>query len=106
MWRCCWPSLKKKHCDTVWIKDKEGNIVQHEGGPLHLHEHDTSIPGLYHFGVYLEGVYYPSVTATPAPHHDHMAAMANPEPASNATVNTAAGELFTRILNITLAVVS
>lgn len=97
--------FEKQHCDTIWIKDQEGNIVKHEGGPLHLHEHDTSIPGLYHFGVYLEGVYYPSVTAAPTPHHDHMAAMTHPEPASDAPAITAAGELFTRILNITLAVV-
>lgn len=98
--------FENQNCDRQWVKDREGNLVSHDGGPLHLHEQDTSIPGLYHFGVYIEGAYYPAVAAQPAPHHDHGATDTGTN--TNDTANQFAnsnGELFTRILNISVAIV-
>ena len=98
----------EKEKNLQFIIDKEGNAVRHEEGSLHIHEKDTNIPGLYHFGVYIEGAYFPGVEAKPAEQHDHSKAtkmtMDSADGMSRfATVN---GEMFTRLLNITVAVVN
>jgi hypothetical protein len=113
----------EKEKNLCFIKDHEGKIVSHDGGPLHLHTHDTTIPGTYHFGVYIEGAYYSGVASTGDAHdhgaHDHAQRSSAPEPPGNPDVDaaetadaehceeceTAAGEQFTRLLNISVAVV-
>jgi len=89
-----------------FVIDKEGQVVSHEGGPLHLHEKETSIPGIYHFGVYIEGAYFPGAAIKPAEHHDHgMAAMDMDTGDDMNDLPTGNAEMFTRILNISVAVV-
>jgi hypothetical protein len=99
---------EKENKDVQFIKDKEGQIVSHEGGPLHIHEQDTNIPGLYHFGIYIEGAYFPGTEAKPDGHHDHGAAAKKKMEAGDDInqVITEKGEMFTRVLNITVAVVN
>jgi hypothetical protein len=96
----------EKDKDLKFVIDKEGKAVSHEGGPLHVHEHDTSVPGLYHFGIYIEGAYFPGTEAKPNGHHDHGAAKMKMNSEKDMDhVTTEKGEMFTRILNITVAVV-
>lgn len=96
----------EKEKDLQFINDREGKVVSHEGGPLHMHEKDTAIPGLYHFGFYIEGAYFPGAAAMPADHHDHTgAAKMEMYGAMGDQMATADGQLFTRILNISVAVV-
>ncbi len=66
--------FEKEKKDLQFVIDKEGKAVSHQGGPLHVHEKDTSIPGLYHFGIYIEGAYFPGIEAKPYGHHDQGAA--------------------------------
>ncbi len=93
--------FEKERKNAVFTKDNQGKLVSHDGGPFHLHMQETGIPGLYHFGVYLEGLYFPKTAAIVNDHHDHQVMhssmdMNNP--------GDEEGELFTRILNITVAV--
>lgn len=99
--------FEREKKDIQFVKDREGNVVSHEGGPLHVHEKDTSIPGLYHFGVYIEGAYFPGAEAKPAAPHTHGATrtMMMDSDDSNSQVTAEQGEVFTRILNISTAVV-
>ena len=97
----------EKDKDLQFVKDKEGKAVSHDGGPLHVHEKDTDIPGLYHFGIYIEGAYFPGTEAKPSGHHhDHGASKLKMNSEKDMDhVTTEKGEMFTRILNITVAVV-
>ncbi len=96
-------AIEKEGRCLAFTKDNQGNLVAHDGGPFHLHEHATNIPGIYHFGVYVEGIYYPGVAASSGGGHDHGAMVANMEmPADNTT--EAEGERYVRILNISVAV--
>jgi hypothetical protein len=86
-------------------------VVQHEGGPLHVHVPAPAIAGPQHLAVYVEGEYLPdAVPMTGSGHgdHDHGAAAASgtampmsmpmPGPA-------AAGERFVRLVNTLVTVV-
>lgn len=95
--------FEKNDCDISFVTDKQGEVVSHDGGPLHQHLHETNIPGLYHFGIYIEGAYYPTVAASSPAHHGH-GNTGDPSHHTDQFAN-AAGEMFTRILNITVAVV-
>ncbi len=44
------------------LRDQEVNVVSHHGGSPHVHVGDTALPGAYHFGLLLEGTYYPGET--------------------------------------------
>jgi hypothetical protein len=98
--------FEKNKKNIQFVKDREGNVVSHEGGPLHLHEPDTNIPGSYHFGLYVEGVYFPGMEAKPSEYRNHNAGaiMNMDSDADTVQAVTVNGELFTRILNITVAV--
>lgn len=95
--------VEKSNRKLSWIKDAEVAVVSH-GGPPHIHVEKTEIAGVHHFGVYVEGTYYPDATgaqAAPGPNHAHaaMPAAAAPPPAG-------AGEFFTRLLNVSVPVAS
>jgi len=95
--------FEKKDCDGAMVSDNEGKLVSHHGGDWHLHVHDTNIPGFCHFGVYIEGAYYPAVSIQQDEHHDHGSSgntVGQPDQFSNAK-----GEMFTRLLNITIGIV-
>lgn len=72
-------------------------MVQHDGGPPHVHVGDTSIAGGYHLGMYVSGRYFPDGTVVPGDEHHHPAMARDP---GNDT-----GEPFTRILTASLGVV-
>lgn len=93
--------FERDNCDTDLVNDREGNLISHHGGPLHLHMKDTNVPGFYHFGVYIEGAYYPSIEQQQGDHNGH--GHTNDKPGENIFTN-ASGEMFTRILNITIGV--
>lgn len=88
--------LEKENKDIQLINDSEGKVVSHDGGSFHMHVKDTEIPGLYHFGVWVEGVYFPDAAAKDAS-DGHHAAETN-------EANLQGGEEFSRLLNITVAV--
>ncbi|HEA22429.1 MAG TPA: hypothetical protein ENH87_16130 [Pricia antarctica] len=88
--------LEKEKKGLEFIKDKEVKVVSHEGGPSHVHVHETEIPGTYHFGIYVDGKYTPNAVGKNG--HDH----GNIE---NIHVNDEELETFSRLLNISVAVV-
>jgi hypothetical protein len=59
-------NIEKEKKDLRFTNDAQVNVVSHEGGPFHIHVHDTKIPGVYHFGVIINGLYFPGVEAAPA----------------------------------------
>ena len=79
--------LEARRSSIAKIRDLELAVVSHHDGPPHVHVNDTEIPGVYHAGVWLEGVYYSD--ATPAGHHHG----GGPLPAG-------IPERFTRLLSI------
>lgn len=81
-----------------FIKDSEAEIVVHGEGPLHAHIAETSIPGVYHLGIWIEGLYSPSAEqgSSTADHHDVGAVLRD---------DTDDYEAFSRLLNISVAVV-
>ncbi len=95
-------NLEKDKKDLRFVKDSEGKVVSHQGGAFHLHNNDTDVPGLYHFGVFVDGVYFPEETSKPGDggHGGHS----DPPPAGS-SVSAAVGEEFSRLLNITAVVI-
>lgn len=90
-------NIEKEKKDLRFTNDAQVNVVSHEGGPFHIHVHDTKIPGVYHFGVIINGLYFPGVEAAPGGHH-HMAM--DPTPMTESE-----GEEFSRLLNISVGVI-
>ena len=90
--------FEKSKKRVEFVKDLEGKVVRQDNGSLYIHNANTSVPGLYHFGVYVQGVYYPGTRTKKNAHaHDHADMHANDD--------TDGGEGFVRLLNITVAVV-
>jgi hypothetical protein len=50
------------------LRDEELRVVSHDGGALHAHAKKATIPGLYHAGVWIEGVYDSGAATTGHPH--------------------------------------
>jgi hypothetical protein len=75
-------------------RDEELKVVTHGGAP-HVHIAKTSVPGVYHVGMAIEGVYCPD--HEPAPdHHGH-------EAAHDAHPTDCDGQPFIRILTTAVA---
>jgi len=92
--------LEKKNPKLALIRDEEVKVVSHHEGPLHIHVAETSVPGLHHLGVYVEGVYCPEHSSTESDHdHDkrHGTEHADNEPCVCGPV--CSYERFTRLLN-------
>jgi hypothetical protein len=81
--------LEARRSTLARMRDEELAVVSHHGGPLHLHVKDTEVPGVYHAGVWLEGVY--DCESAPAGHQHGVA-----HPAGRP-------ERFTRLLSISTA---
>lgn len=79
------------------VRDEQARVVQHDGGPPHVHVGDTSIPGGYHLGMYVSGRYFPDGTVVPGDEHHHPAMARDP--------GSDTGEPFSRILSASLGVV-
>jgi Common central domain of tyrosinase len=88
------------------MRDEEVRVVSHHDGPLHMHVLTDAVPGVYHFGVHIEGAYCPEASVSPGGHgatHDrHQEA----KPAHHASTGLPARtyERFTRLLNLSVAV--
>jgi hypothetical protein len=54
-------SLETRSAAVGKIRDEELKVVIHHEGPLHVHVENTRVPGPYHVGVWLEGMYHPGV---------------------------------------------
>lgn len=91
--------FERRKKDVRFVKDLAVDIVSHENGLLHAHHRDTKVPGLHHFGVYVEGVYFPNVDSTSLDGHDHHI-----HPGSDSKNRAGDGEAFVRLLNINAAV--
>ena len=55
------------------IRDEELPVVSHGGGALHAHAKKTVIAGVYHAGLWVEGVYDPGGALSAGHPHDHAA---------------------------------
>ena len=88
--------MEKRDRKLAVVGDREVAFVSHHGGPLHLHDKETQVPGVYHLGVYVEGVYYPSEVDEGGAHGGHSHDDSGSE--------TQRGEVFTRLLNVSVAV--
>jgi len=93
--------LEKKDPKIARMRDEQAQVVNHHDGPLHVHVEKTKIPGMYHLGVYVEGVYCPEHSGTQGDHHHGT------QPANGASVcgPECGYERFVRLLNVSVAVV-
>jgi hypothetical protein len=102
---------------TAW-RDQELEVMTHGDGPPHMHVPDTTVPGIYHVGLIVEGHYCPMHGhAAHEPAHDHgdhgavaHASHSHPsEQPAHAADEAACDddcplERFTRVLTATVAV--
>ena len=51
--------LEKRDRKIGLLRDEQLQVAQHGDGPLHLHITTADVPGPYHVGLYVEGVYCP-----------------------------------------------
>jgi len=81
-----------------FINDREVKVVMHGTSPLHIHHDDSSVKGIYHLGIIVEGLYYPDIDRKVIPGHDsHNHGGQTSDLKGNA-------ENFTRMLNFSFAV--
>ncbi len=78
------------------LRDRAIRLVSHHGGPLHIHDKETAIRGVYHLGLYMEGTYYPNEASPTAGHGGHHGSSHGTKPQD--------GEYFNRLLNVAIAV--
>lgn len=103
-------NLERADKTLAVMRDEQIAVVTHHGGPLHMHVKDTTIPGAYHLGVYVEGSYFPDQGGAAGDHdtdHGHGGSEhAGGTPAAPHKPDAAQrGEYFTRMLNISVGVV-
>ena len=93
--------IEKEKEGLEFIKDSAVEVVSHHGGPLHMHIHDTQVPGTYHFGIYIEGTYSPNASNTPGNNNEH-------EHGNHESVSMPDQELenFSRLLNVSVGVLN
>jgi hypothetical protein len=99
--------LESADPELAVMRDEEVAVVTHHAGPLHMHVQDTPVPGAYHLGLYVEGLYYPDQTSSVGDHdhgadgHDHAEAAPAAAPGSAAAQRA---ERFTRVLNVSVGI--
>jgi hypothetical protein len=81
--------IESKNPRLAVQRDEELRVVALHGGAPHVHVDETSVPGAYHFGFLIEGIYYPGEAGVG---HGHA-----PRP-------SAGGEPFTRLLSASVAI--
>jgi hypothetical protein len=79
-----------------FIKDSEAEILVHGDDPLHSHIKETRVPGIYHLGIFAEGLYLPNIPSTALSGHNHDVKLPGDDEEY---------EVFSRLLNISVAVV-
>ena len=95
--------LEKKKPNLAQMRDEEKQVISHENGPLHVHLDKTEIPGVHHFGVYVEGAYCPEHSSLQGD-HNHNNIMTHNDHSSECGPQCSY-ERFTRLLNASVAVV-
>lgn len=105
--------LEAQDPDLGAVRDEQAKVVQHDGGPPHVHVGDTSVPGGYHLGMYVSGRYFPDGTVVlDGGHGEHggQAGDAGGDPHGGhggpASVPGDRGEPFTRIVTASFGVVA
>jgi hypothetical protein len=93
--------LEAKEPDLGSVRDEQARVVQHDGGPPHVHVPDTAIPGGYHLGIYVSGRYFPG-DAVP----DQGGHGGHGHPGMRPDADQDGGEPFTRIVTASLGVVA
>jgi len=93
-------NFEKEKKDVQFVIDSEVKVVSHDGSPFHIHYHDTKVPGSYHFGVIVNGLYFPGIEAKPGGHHHPAKQLMEPK-----VLPEEEGEEFSRLLNITVGVI-
>lgn len=80
------------------VRDQEVRVVTHHDSLPHIHLKETEVPGLYNFGLWIEGTYLPgeSGAAGQGGHGEHGGA------GHGAAGGGQAGERFIRVLNSSL----
>jgi hypothetical protein len=65
---------ERQHAELGALLDRMLPVVQHEGGPLHIHVPAPTVSGAYHLAIYIEGEYLPGAEMPVHDHeHDHAA---------------------------------
>lgn len=90
------------------LRDEAATLVSHRDGCWHFHQTNTEVPGAYHFGVMINGVYVPEAQSSEGPAHEH----ATPEHAGHKGADhadptcrdgqTQRVEYFSRILSVSV----
>lgn len=92
-------ALEQRDPAIAAVRDEEAKVVQHDHGPMHMHLHDTKVPGPHHLGVYVEGAYCPEHTASRDDHgHEHAGAK------DSVCGPDCRCEYFNRVLTLSVAV--
>lgn len=96
--------LEKKNPKLASLRDEPVQVVSHQNGPSHLHVENTRVPAVHHLGVYVEGVYCSQHDTSPGGH-------AHPPGIKRTDTDSDCGtecryERFTRLLNVSVAVVN
>jgi hypothetical protein len=99
-------ALERKQPKLAEVGDRPIAVAHHDG-PLHVHVDATREPGVYHLGVYVEGVYCPAHDASAPTHagHARLDSVGTKHSATNECSADCGWERFTRLLNVSVAVV-
>ena len=96
-------ALERKTKSLARVRDEELHVVKHEEGPMHVHIKETEVGGVYHVGMYVEGVYAPEAAPLSSAHdHDHGHG-AGDEHGGGGEPITGRVERFTRLLSAAVA---
>ncbi len=103
-------ALERAEPDLARQRDEEVGVVRHGDGPMHVYVEATDVPGVYSFGVSVEGAYCPDhdTVATGQP-HEHNSTQAHDH--GHASGGDACGpacrlEHFSRVLTASVALES
>lgn len=95
--------LEKRDPKLAHMRDEQVQVVSHHDGSLHVHVEKTTIPGVYHLGVSVEGAYCPEHGGSEDDHGHHHGAQ--PAHAASVCGPECGYEQFVRLLNVSVAVV-
>ena len=96
--------LERKDRKISQVRDEQLPVVQHGDGPLHLHIARTDVPGPYHVGLYVEGVYCPEHGSRQSDHRGHAGAGHHGAGMTPGCGPECRPQRFTRLLTASVAV--
>jgi len=95
--------LEKRDPKIAHMRDEPVQVVNHCDSLPHTHVGKTSIPGVYHLGVYVEGTYCPEHNSSQGDHDHHHGAKSTDD--VSVCGPECGYERFIRLLNVSVAVV-